>query len=110
MSRATVCTIPIILTDKIKNQFTIFSSIAIEVLNFMVISYVLISAIISLKSSIISILFSASLLWLFDRFYSTLKKLTKNKWIALSIYIVTIALKCVIVYYVGYLKGTITKW
>lgn len=97
-------------TDRIKKKFTVFLSIAIETLNFMVIDYVLMSATLSLKTSMISILFMASLFWTFDRFYSTLQEATKNKWISLGIVAVVVVLECVIVYYTGYLKGTITQW
>lgn len=95
---------------KMKNNFGKYMNIIIESLNFMIIDYVMMSAILSLKTSIVSVLFSASLFWLFDRFYSTLKELTKNKFISLSILTIIIALECVIVYFTGYLKGSITKW
>lgn len=95
-------------TDRINKQFTVFLRIAIEALNFIVIDFGLIGAILFLKTSIMSIVFMISLIWLFDRFYSTLKE--KNKWISLRIVTAIVVLECVIVYHTGYLQGTITKW
>ena len=97
-------------TDRSKKQASSLLGIVIETLNYMIINYVLISAVLSLKTSMLSILFMASLFWLFDKFYSTVQELVKNKWIAVGIVLTMSILECVIVYFAGYLKGTITKW
>ena len=70
-------------TDREKKQVSSLLSIVVESLNYMIINYVLISAVLSLKNSMLSILFMASLFWLFDKFYLTVQELVKNKWIAL---------------------------
>ena len=97
-------------TNSSKKRASSLLGIVIETLNYMIINYVLISAVLSLKTSMLSILFMASLFWLFDKFYSTVQELVKNKWIAVGIVLTMGILECVIVYFTGYLKGTITKW
>ena len=97
-------------TDKTKKQVSSLLGIVIESINCMIINYVLISAVLSLKNSMVSILFMASIFWLFDKFYSTVQELVKNKWVAVGIVLAIGIFECVIVYFTGYLKGTITEW
>ncbi len=65
-------------TDREKKRVSSLLSIVIESLNYMIINYVLTSAVLSLKTSMLSILFMASLFWLFDKFYSTVQELVKT--------------------------------
>ena len=97
-------------TDRAKKRASSLLGIVIESLNCMIINYVLISAVLSLQANMLSILFMASMFWLFDKYYSTVQELVKNKWIAFGIVFAMIILECVVVYFTGYLKGTITKW
>ena len=84
--------------------------VLIEVINYIVISFALASVAMSLRTEWISILFFYSDVWLTIRFGKRLKEVIENGVIAEIVRWGSVAVFITIVYFVGYVKGTVVPF
>ena len=84
--------------------------VLIEVINYIVISFALASVAMSLRGEWISILFFYANVWITIKFGKDLKEITGKAVLAEIIRWVSVAAFIALVYFVGYVKGTVVPF
>ena len=87
-----------------------WANIIIESINYIVINYALSNMALFFRSSLLYILFYASELWLMGEYWKNILDETKSKLITI---ILTVCCFCVhigMVYFIGYVSGTLTHF
>lgn len=84
--------------------------VLIEVINYIVISFALASVAMSLRGEWVSILFFYADVWITIKFGNDLKEITGKAVLAEIIRLVSVAAFIALVYFVGYVKGTIVPF
>lgn len=81
--------------------------VLIEVINYIVISFALASVAMSLRGEWVSILFFYADVWITIKFGKDLKEITENAVLAEIIRWISVAAFIALVYFGGYVKGTV---
>ena len=87
-----------------------WTEIAIEAINYIIISYALSCMTFLFRSDWLFILFFASEIWLLSKYFAALNKLTKNKVISGAIWICSLTVVGLLMYFVGYVDGTLVPF
>lgn len=84
-----------------------WTEIVIESVNYIMISYALSCMTFLFRSNWLFILFFASEIWLMSKYFVTLNKLTKNKIVSGAVWVCSLVVVCLLMYFVGYVDGTL---
>ena len=84
--------------------------VLIEVINYIVISFALASVAMSLRGEWVSILFFYANVWITIKFGKDLKEIIGKAVLAEIIRLVSVAAFIALVYFVGYVKGTVVPF
>lgn len=83
-----------------------WAGIVIESLNYIIISYALSCMTFLFRTDWLFVLFFASEIWLLSKYFATLNKLTKNKIVSVVVWICSLIIVGLLMYYIGYVDGT----
>ena len=84
--------------------------IVVRSIVFVIINYLLVSAELSFKTSILGLLASLSNIWIIIDYFRAVQAQTKSKAIAILLCSICFIANSVIAYYVGYIKGIIVSF
>ena len=87
-----------------------WAGIVIESLNYIIISYALSCMTFLFRTDWLFIPFFASEIWLLSKLFVTLNKLTKNKIISGAVWICSLIIVGLLMYYIGYVDGTLVPF
>lgn len=93
-----------------KNNITKIVDIIIETVNYIIISYALSSMAVSFSNQWLYILFFASDIWFFSKYFDTIKKISDNKIIPYIMALTSLIIVCGIMYVFGYVEGNVVPF
>ena len=83
-----------------------WTEIVIESINYIIINYALSCMTFLFRTDWLFIPFFASEIWLLSKYFVNLNKLTKNKIISGAVWICSLIIVGLLMYFVGYVDGT----
>ena len=92
-----------------KTSIKRWTEIVIESVNYIIISYALSCMTFLFKTNWLFVLFFASEIWLLSKYFATLNKLTKNKIISGVVWVCSMIIVGLLMYFVGYVDGTLVS-
>ena len=87
-----------------------WTEIVIESINYTIISYALSCMTYLFRSNWLFILFFASEIWLLSKYFMALNKLTKNKIVSGAVWVCSLIVVGLLMYFVGYVDGTLVPF
>ena len=87
-----------------------WTEIVIESVNYIVISYALSCMTFLFKTNWLFIPFFASEIWMLSKYFVTLNKLTKNKIVSGAVWVCSLIIVGLLMYYIGYVDGTLVPF
>lgn len=88
-----------------KSRFSKAIEIFVESINYIIVSYALSCMAMFFKTSPFFILFFASEIWIFSKYWRTLQNILKSKWLSVLIWIFSFLVLCLMLYFLGYIDG-----
>ena len=87
-----------------------WTEIVIESINYIIIRYALSCMTYLFRSDWLFILFFASEIWLLSKYFAALNKLTKNKIVSGAVWVCSLIVVGLLMYFVGYVDGMLVPF
>lgn len=87
-----------------------WTEIVIESINYIIINYALSCMTFLFRTDWLFIPFFASEIWLLSKYFVNLNKLTENKIISGAVWICSLIIVGLLMYYIGYVDGTLVPF
>lgn len=87
-----------------------WTEIVIESINYIIINYALSCMTFLFRTDWLFIPFFASEIWLLSKYFVVLNKLTKNKIVSGAVWVCSLIIVGILMYYIGYVDGTLVPF